>query len=236
MTVTVPTWSGATLARRYFDNARIEVLTPPAAAAGQSQEIRTLVREQLGIAAHQTLLVSPAEMIRGAGHRYASWAHAIVRQIIPDVLLCFASDGPDQEHVRFFAGTTGFDDEVFFTAERFSSAEVLAGGDIALFLSEYDTGVASLAAAMAAGKAIVATETPNFAECAPHEASALLVPAADPRAASAEILKLIETPELAAQLSQTACQQAAEKFDPLACRRRLMEIYASAGATATAGE
>ncbi len=236
VTVTVPTWSSATLARRYFDDARIEVLAPPAAAADQSSDVRSLVRKQLSIADHQTLLVSPAEMIRGAGHKYASWAHAIVREIIPDVLLCFASDGPDHEHVRFFAGTTSFRDEVFFTAGRFSVAEALAAGDIALFLNEYDTGVGSLATAMAAGKAIVATETPNFAQCAPHYSAALLVPAADPRAASAEILKLIESPQLAEQLSQAAAQQAAEKFDPLASRRRLMEIYASAGAAAAAGE
>ncbi len=238
ITVTVPTWSSAALTRRCFDDARIEVLPPPAATAAtdQSSNIRALVREQLGISDHQTLLVSPGEMIRGAGHKNASWAHAIVRQIIPDVLLCFPSDGPDEEHVRFFAGTTAFDDAVFFTAGRFSVAEVLAASDIALFLNEHDTGVASLAAAMAGGKAIVASETPNFAQCAPHCSAALLVPASDPRSASAAILKLIETPQLAKELSQAAAQQAAEKFDPLSSRRRLTEIYASAGAAAAVRE
>ncbi len=230
VTVTVPTWSAAALTRRCFDDARIEVLPPPAATVDQSSDIRALVREQLGISDHQTLLVSPAEMIRDAGHKCASWAHAIVREIIPDVLLCFPSDGPDEEHVRFFAGTTAFCDEVFFTAGRFSTAEALAAGDIALFLSERDTGVASLAAAMAGGNPIVASETPNFAQCAPHNSAALLVPAADPRSASAAILKLIETPQLAEELSLSAAQQAAEKFDLIASRRRLTEIYASAGA------
>ena len=175
-----------------------------------------------------------------AGHKYASWAHAIVRQIMEGVLLVMPTGGPAAERVRFFAATTGYDEEVFFAEDlpgEFSApgssvgrSEILAAADVALFLAERDTGLAALVEAMAAGVPIAASNTPDVAECAPSGSAALLSPACDPRAASADLLRLIEDRALADRLATAARQRAEECFDPAASRRRLAEIRAKVGA------
>jgi phosphatidylinositol alpha-mannosyltransferase len=170
-------------------------------------------------------------MVRLAGHKHASWAHAIVRQIRDDVRLLLPGAGPAERHVRFFAATTGYDDEVFLTGDRFSPAEALAAGDIALFLYEQDVGVSSLADAMAAGLPIVAADTPEVAECVPDGTAGLLTPIHDPRAASAAILRIIEEPKLAQRLVESVKQLTEQHFAPNKARKALAEVYKTAART-----
>ena len=222
-------WSGAR-------EGSVHVLPPPARRFEDAQlaELRGLLRAALGVGDHQFLLVAPAEMVPGAGHKYASWVHAIVRQIVRDVLLMMPGGGPGSPGVRYFAGTTGYGQEVFFredcpvelTGARLGQA-VLAAGDVALFLAERDTGVAALAEAMSAGLAIAGSNTPDAAECAPDGAVALLSPACDARAASANVLRLVEDRRLAAELGAAARRRAAECFNVSAARGCLDEIYAA---------
>ncbi len=196
----------------------------PAEASLQRQE----TRRALGVGDSQSLLVAPEAMVRGAGHKYASWAHAILRQILPNVLLCLPGSGPNERHVRTFAGTTGYDSEVFLPGDRFAQRDILAAADVALFLAEADVGVSALAAAMAAGVPIVASNTPDIAEWAVHNQTALLCPPRDPRAAAACLLRLIEQRDLADRFRQVTRRQAAEQFAPETCKVRLKEYYAAA--------
>ena len=231
--LTVPTQAARNLLLRAgFDDSSVHVLPPPARPLddAEAEDRRRRTRQALGVGDGQHLLVVPSEMIRQAGHKYASWAHAILRQMLSGVLLLMPGGGPVEKRVRFFAATTGYNDEVFFTEESLSRQDVLSAGDIALFLSSGQTGITALAAAMAAGVAIVASNTPEHAECAPHEIAALLCPPRDPRAAAAAILQLIENPKLAHRLAAGGRDRARQAFDPDRCRQRLAEIYAAAKA------
>ena len=233
--VTVPT----SAARRALLHAgapshAVHVLPPPADEIDDVQGRRTRTRKALGLSDRETLLVTTAEMTRWAGHKYASWAHAILRQVLPDFRLLLPGGGPAEPQVRFFAATTGYDSEVFFTGDRFRPADALAAADIVLFFCERDRGVAALVSAMAAGAAIAASHTPDVAECAPHEQAAVLSQPGDPRSASAAVLRLREEPGLAQRLGRSARQRADEYFARGDCRRRLEEIYEAAAASAPA--
>lgn len=229
--VTVPTEASRQAMLEAGPNrSGVEVL-PPAAeplAAEKKTAQRHRVRHELGISQDQCLLVAPSPMLRDAGHKYASWAHAIVRQIRGDLLLLLPGGGPVEPRVRHFAGTTGYDDEVFLTAHRFSRTESLAAADIALFLPSADMGVSTLVAAMAGGVPVIITQTPDQAECAPPGQASLGVPKDDPRAASSALLRLIEQPELAQELASAARDRAAERFSRHGCRSRLDLIYSEA--------
>lgn len=207
-------------------------LLPPAAELLDGEDRltrRKRARELLGIQDHQKLLVTPMEMTRGSGHSYASWTHAIIRQMLPDILLAMPVSGPTRKRVHFFARTTGYNDELFepekFASHRLTRRDALAAADIALLLSERDCGVSALAAALSAGLPMAISDCPEMAEWATDEKAALCCPPETPRASSAALLKLIEDPALSEKLAQNALQIARQHFSPSEVRQTLEQIY-----------
>jgi hypothetical protein len=226
--VTVPTRAArASLLASGAAAERVYVLPAPAADIPDGEARRRQAREALGLARHDVALIAPSEMTRWAGHRYACWVHAIVRQVRADLRLLLPGRGPFEQRVRYFAPTTGYPGEVIFTENRFDRQELLAASDIAGFFFERDSGVAAVTAAMAAGLPIVGSHTADMAEVAPHAEAALLTPPRDPRAASAALLELLGDPERSRRLRRAASERYQAHFTPAVCRRKLHELYAS---------
>lgn len=203
----------------------VSILPPTAAAPNNRSARRRQTRQALGIADDDVLLIAPAEMTPDAGHFQAIWTHAIIRQMLPNVRLLLPGGGPFQRSVRFFAGTTRLEAEIFLTGEDIPLPDALAGADVALFLAQNDVPLGSLAAAMAAGLPIVASDRGDIAEFAPHDRAALLVKVDCARAHGVAALKMIESPDVAKRLGGAAMAIAGEQFDPARCRGRLEEIY-----------
>lgn len=205
----------------------IHVLPTPALPASPDPSRRQAVRKAIGIAADDILLISPAPIVAQAGHKYAIWAHAIVRQIHPHLRLLIPGDGPAMNHVRFFAGTTGYDNEIHLVERRFSRADALAAADIALLMYEDSCGLSALAQTMYAGVPIVAAATPEVTECLVDGESALLAQPGSPRANSARLLQMVDDPELGKRLARSAAETAGRRFSLAAARGVLRDIYAT---------
>jgi glycosyltransferase involved in cell wall biosynthesis len=228
VTVTVPTAAARTrLLSVGAPPDSVHVLPVAAEGVDGVQERRRRVRSALGLADADRLLVVPAEMTSAAGHVYAVWAHAVVRQVHPNLKLLLPGGGPVRNHVRFFAGTTGYDDEIHLTEDRFPRADALAAADIAALMCTGDCGVSALVASMAAGLPIAAGDTPDAAEVAPHEQAAILAAPATPRAASAAILRLVDDPDLGARLGATARRIAQEGHSVAMAKAALRRVYGS---------
>jgi hypothetical protein len=229
MTLTVSTRaSRRSLLAAGLPEGFVHVLPPPARPPADRRARRARVRRALGVGEEVVVASAPDPMVRAAGHYLASWAHAVVRQVIQGVALLLPGTGRNWPHVRCFARTTGYEGEVFLTERRFSRRAVLAASDVALFLHVRPSGVGALAGAMAAGLPIAAARTPEIAECAPDGEAALLVEPGDPLAASAALLRLAEDAPLARRLGSAARRRAREAFAPAASRRKLGEVYAAA--------
>jgi len=228
-TLVVPTESSrASLEQAGVPGGAVAVVPPSGQAIEDRSARRAQTRRALGVGEGERVLLALGEMIRPMGHKYVSWAHAIARQVVPVLLLVMPGGGPNERHVEFFAHTTGYDDQLFLTGDRFERADLLAAADLAALFCERDCGASALAGAMAAGLPLAASNTPDVAELAPHESAALLVPPASPRDAAAALLRLLEDGALADRLALAARQRAAERFDPAACRRAMDDVYAAA--------
>ena len=229
MVATVPTQaSRQALLDEELPPEVVAVLPPAVEAPGDRDRPRRDVREQLGIGDDEALLVAPAEMIRPAGHKYASWVHAILRNVLDGLRLMLPGRGPVETFVRNFAHTTGYDDEIHVTGDRFTLSEAMAAADIAVFFQDRDCGVHTLAAAMSAGLPIVACRTPDAAEMIQHERTGLLARPKSPRSQSAEVLRLLDDRDVRARLGRAAAEFAGRYFHPGSAHRRLREIYAAA--------
>ncbi len=206
------------------DAARTFVLPPPGRAIDDAAQRRQRTRAALGIAPGYFLVAAPGEMTADAGQKYASWTHGIVRRFLPQTRMVLSGDGTNLPNVRSFIVSTGFENEQLTPAGQFPLADILAAADAAMFLPRRDVGVAPVAAAMAAGAAIVAADTPDLRELLGGGA-ALLVPPAKPRQASAALAKLIDDPTLARGLAAAAQERAAARHTPDRARNVLEECY-----------
>ncbi|MBI5723839.1 MAG: glycosyltransferase family 4 protein [Planctomycetes bacterium] len=224
--LTVPTAPAADrLIQAGFKASAVHVIPPPAPIPSDFHARREPARQASGLAGFPCLLAATSEMVRDAGHKYASWAHAIAQHMHGRFGLIFPGDGPHESHVRFFAATTGFDDAVRFTGWRMERLDVMAAADIALFFATKDTGVSALAAAMACGLPIAGAATPDICWLAPHEKAAILVSPGVPRLATVAVLRLFENETLRRDLGQAARARAAELCDPDKCRAMLKDIH-----------
>jgi len=204
---------------------QVVVLPPPAAPISDRAARRRRTRKALGLTDGHYLIAAPGEMGYDTGQKYASWAHAILRRFVPHARLILPGRGPNRENVRTFVGTLGFTAEQYLTGDRFALPDVLAAADAAIFLPRRDSGVAALAAAMAAELPIVAAATDDVVECVGRRA-ALRVPVNGPRAVAAAMVRLMEDSALAAALSAEAGRTARERFSVAHCRRVLESCYA----------
>lgn len=213
------------------DPQRVVTLPPAAAFLTDPTEInakRNNLRKTLGVLDDEVLMVVPGDMVRFGGHKLASWSHAILRNMHKPMKMLFPGHGPFEKSVRFFANTTGFVDEVYFTGEKFSRNEIFAASDGAMFINQRQRGITALAQSMAAGLPILASATPDIAEVCTHEQTALLVKVGDPRTASAVLLQLLDDADLRAKLGREAKKFAEINFHPAKIRKKLDEIYTSA--------
>ena len=228
--LTVPTERACEeLVRLRVDARRVFVL-PPAVRPAPAAACRQSVREALGFSPEEIVILAPAEMLRGAGHDWACWAHAICREIQDRGRLILPGRHRRESRARFFANTTGFGHEVFFTGDAFGREELLAAADVAAFLYERDMGLTAIAEAMAAGLAILASTTPDVAAVCENETTALLTQPGSPRSAAADLLRLIEDAALRTSLGETGKMYAREHFPAAVVRRQLERIYATFGA------
>jgi glycosyltransferase involved in cell wall biosynthesis len=205
----------------------LHVLPPAAPPVERAGAGRDRLRRELGVEDGQALLVAPGELVRDAGHKYAPWVHAVLRQIRPDLRLLIPGRGPVEGRVRFYVESTGLASEVFLTEGRYSTGEALAAADVAVFFHERDCDAAAVARAMAAGLPIVASRTPLLAEVLGGEEAAVLVAPGRPREQSAGLLRVLDDAGLVARMSLAAKRRAAERHDPARCRSLLEGVYAS---------
>ena len=232
--VTVPTDS----ARRVLLAAglaatAVHVLRPASESPERPDARRDEIRRSLGLGDGDFALVALGEMTRQAGHKYDTWAHAIVMQIRTDFRLILPGSGRCFSQVQRFVQGFGFDEAVLFTHDDLAASDLLAAADAAVLLCERDCGVSDLAAALAAAVPVVASRTPDITECTDGGGAAMLVEPRDPQDAAAALLRLREEPRLAADLAGRGRAFARAAFDPQTVRRSLDRIYSAAKASLT---
>ncbi|MHC4562993.1 MAG: glycosyltransferase [Planctomycetota bacterium] len=224
---TVPTDSAkGRLAQSGVPVERIFVLPPAALPPDNAQQRRQRFRRELGIGDDQFIIVAPGEMIRPGGHKVAAWVHAMLKYVTSNVHLFMPDSGPLERTVLAFADGAGFIDDIFGPWPPSRRADALAASDAALLCHSRNCGTAAVAHSMAAGLPVVTFATGDLVESG---GDAILHTAASaPRGAAQAVLRLIEEPDLAADLAERGRQRAAARFDPATIRAHLADIYADA--------
>lgn len=144
---------------------------------------------------------------------------------LPSALFVLAGDGPERLALERQARALGVLERVRFLGHRSDVPELLAACDVFALPSLYEGSSLALLEAMAAGRAIVASDVPGTDELIVDGVSGLLTPPGDPAALAAAIRRLSEDAPLRAALG-AAAQRAARRFTPQAMAARVTRVYA----------
>lgn len=171
------------------------------------------LRAELGLAPGRRVLVTVARLTLQKGH--ANLIEALPGLVLrhPDIALLLLGEGELRQSLAAQAEYLGVSRHVAFLGVRSDVPDVLALADIFVLPSLWEGTSLALLEAMARGLPIVATDIDGNRPLLAHERDCLLVPAGDPAALEAAVGRLLEDPDLARRLGETARSEALDRFD-----------------------
>lgn len=195
----------------------------PKVAAVDVQSLRT----RLGIASDERIVLTVGRLSREKAHIDLLAAYKRLRATNPDISskLIIVGDGPERGRLEAAADAHGIRERVIFTGQISEVQLFYAAAQVFALPSHSEGSPNVLLEAMAANLPIVATMVGGVTEIVKNNESALLVPAKDPRALAAAIVRVLTDQNLAERLTTTSAALIANQFTPEKYVRSLMEIY-----------
>jgi len=142
-----------------------------------------------------------------------------------DATLVLAGDGPLRAQLEDEARGHGLADSVRFLGTRLDVPELLAASDVFVLPSSWEGHPLSVMEAMAAGRAVVATNVGGVAELVKHDETGLLVDSNDVRGLASAMRAMAEKRELRERLGREAGRVAAESLDVSLMAERYDALY-----------
>ncbi len=207
---------------------------------GQDHKVRAVFNAVSG--PPRPYLLSIARLARDKGIDVLLLAFADVVRRGHDVDLSLVGAFPSLfgfrlNHYQRLAQKLGIADRVHFWGhlEPPRAAQLLQGCLAFVLASRWEGHSCALLEAMAAGKAVVATDVGSAEETIEHERDGLLVPAKDPRALESALDRLIRDEALRARLGRAGRERATRDFNWSARARACEAVYGETLAPPGAG-
>jgi glycosyltransferase involved in cell wall biosynthesis len=136
-----------------------------------------------------------------------------------------AGAGPLRAELEANADALGVRDRVLFLGSRADTIELMAAFDVFVLPSVVEGMSNALLEAMAVGRPVVVTDVGGNPEVVVDGETGLVVPPADPDQLAASIVKLLEAPELAAEMGAAGRRRVLEHYQIDVMTRRIEELY-----------
>jgi len=204
------------------------VTAPPARSRAEA-------RAALGLAPEALVILCVANLIPYKGHADLVEAFARARAFLPgSVLLLAGQDDGLGVALTAQAEALGVIDEVRILGARGDIPDLLAAADVFVLASHEEGSPNAVIEAMAAGLPAVVTDAGGSPEAVGE--TGIVVPARDPVALAAALVRLGKDGALRAALGAAARQRAREAFSLEACIGRYVALYAGLAAGRTPAE
>ena len=172
-------------------------------------------------------LIIVANLIPYKGHNDLFHALASVAEKLPSSwqLLCVGRDDGLGPSLRELARDLRIDSRIKLLGSRRDIPDLLTGADIGILCSHEEGFSNAILEGMAAGLPMVVTAVGGNAEAVVDGETGLVVPARNPAALGAAILRLASDGELRKQMGAAARRRAEEHFSMERCVQRYDEVY-----------
>jgi len=214
----------AALVARGIDGERIVVVPSGVAVESFAALDRTAARAALGIDGGRAVVAIVASLHLRKGHAVLLEALAEVVRDVPSLLCVAAGTGPEGDALRDQASRLGVAGAVRWLGQVADVRPLLAAADVVVMPSLAEgLGVAAIEA-MAAGRALVASNVGGLPELLADGEQGLLVPPGDPRALGAALARVLGDGALRTRLGD-AGRRRAQDFSTAAMARGTEAVY-----------
>jgi glycosyltransferase involved in cell wall biosynthesis len=186
---------------------------------------RTTLRDELRLGPGDRLLVSVGNLYPVKGHRHLVEALGLLGPRHSTVHVAIAGRGEGAIALAACARDRGLTDRVHLLGLRTDVAAVLAAADIFVLPSLSEGLPLALLEAMFAGRAIVASDVGDVGVALADGGSGVLVEAGDSAALAEALERLLDDPDRARDLGESAARRAAAEYDVSRMVRRYAATY-----------
>lgn len=186
---------------------------------------RSRVRQELGIADHELVIVQVGRLAAVKNHRLALEAFACVAATVPHSRLLIVGDGPERAGLEDFAARRGLNGRVLFTGQRTDVARLLPAADVSLSTSRSEGMPLGMIESMAAGLPCVATRVGGNPEVVVDRETGFLVSPGDGGQIAARLTELLLDPVLRQTLGAAARRRAETRFDARDMHATYRQLY-----------
>jgi glycosyltransferase involved in cell wall biosynthesis len=185
------------------------------------------LREHLGVARHERLVLSVGRLSREKAHLDLIEAFRRLSESTPEIptKLVIVGDGPERARLEAAVGSSGCKDRVIFTGQVNDVGTFYAAANVFVLPSHSEGSPNVLLEAMAANLPIVTTSVGGVPEMVENNESALLVPANDPQSLASSIGQLLTDREVAQRLTRNAAILVDTRYTPEKYARSMIETY-----------
>lgn len=132
--------------------------------------------------------------------------------MLPDVTAVLVGDGPERPALERLATDLGVADRLVITGWTTEARRYLAGFDVFVLPSSYESFPLSILEAMLAGLPVVATDVGSVSDAVRHGETGLIVPLADPAAIASAVIAILGDAPLRERMGRTGRELALERF------------------------
>jgi len=182
---------------------------------------RATLEREWNLPPGRSLVMSVGRLVPAKNHALAIRALAEV----PDAVLAIVGEGPLRAELETEAQKQGVTDRVVFTGLREDARSPLGAADVVVACSRAEGLPMAVLEALAAGRALVATNVRGLRELLSHGRDALLVPEDDAPALAAAVRRVLEDRTLGQKLGSNARQLAA-RYTEEAMVAQYLALYA----------
>lgn len=179
----------------------------------QPEEIRTQIRNELGVSPSAKAIGIVATLRSWKGHTYLLQAFASLAARHPELELLIVGDGPMREQIAGWAAQSGVTGRIHLTGQREDIPSVLAAMDVFVLPSYANEGVPqALMQAMAAGLPVVSTHVGAIDELVADKRSGFLVEPKNAAQLEEKLEELLQDPDLCARFGREGREIVAARY------------------------
>ena len=152
---------------------------------------------------------------------------ALVHAKIPAARFVIVGDGPQKTELEMLAAELGIRDRVEFMGYRQDVISIIAGFDVFVLASTWETFGLTLVEALSQEVPVVASNVGGIPEIVDGTSTGLLAETGNPESFAEQICRLLNDKELAERLARNGCRSVRAQFGAELMVKRTQEIYNS---------